>query len=175
MEGRERIWRGTLLILTMVAQWKKMLQSKPAFIQSIFGKNYRHLELSFHLKILWKQDTAPKHFQPFWDLEWDFISLSFRHLHCSCLHLNPVSLCHWKEIHICNVQFIETIMDVYCRVTWIACVKCTFSLFWIKKAPIKTVSDADWKVHERKPLPSVKIFLFTFLKDYETIATTLCI
>lgn len=42
-----------------------MLQNKPAFIQSIFGKNYGHLELSFYLKTLWKQDTAPKHFEPF--------------------------------------------------------------------------------------------------------------
>lgn len=64
MIGRERGWTGTLLILTMVAQWKKMLQNKPAFIQSIFGKNYDHLELSSCLKTFWKQDTAPKHFEP---------------------------------------------------------------------------------------------------------------
>lgn len=42
-----------------------MLQNKPAFNQSIFGKNYGHLELSSYLKTLWKQDTAPKHFEPF--------------------------------------------------------------------------------------------------------------
>lgn len=80
-----------------------MLQNKPTFIQSIFGKNYGHLELSSYLKTLWKQDTAPKHFEPF--ETWKEIDLTQPQTSVPCLSASephvPLSL---ERRHIWNVQ-----------------------------------------------------------------------
>lgn len=143
----------------MVAQWKKMLQNKPAFIQSIFGKNYGHLELSFYLKTLWKQDTAPKHFEPF--ETWNEIHLNQPQTSALwlCASEPHVPLSLQRNTHLDSAVQLQDPLQAEKKST-----KCPFSSCWIQKTPVNTVQRHLQKSWE-KCFPQLQNIFFNILES----------